>query len=110
MKKLFIIFLISLPAILTAASVGKWDIGGKVGLEQSSNTLGLKAAVKAEYMISEILTWRTDLEVMFPELNDPPAERNPDNFFSFASSFFSVSSAFDVNVQNIIIVNNTMIR
>ncbi|NLG17714.1 MAG: hypothetical protein GX556_10325 [Fibrobacter sp.] len=70
MKKLFIIILISLPAILTAGSAGRWDIGGKVGLEQNNSSLGLKAAVKAEYMISEMITWRTDFEVMLPELND----------------------------------------
>ena len=80
-----------------------WSLWEKVYFPANANEIVLSSvAIPPVALISDLS--------MFPELNDPPAERNPDNFFSFTSSFFSVSSAFDVNVQNIIIVNNTMIR
>ena len=49
---------------------GTWDIGGKVGMEQQGSVPGFKSALKAEYRYSRMVTWRTDLELLFPHLDD----------------------------------------
>lgn len=54
----------------SAIQSGNWDVGGKVSAISNGKAFGVKSAVKAEYHISQLLTWRTDLELQFPEIND----------------------------------------
>jgi hypothetical protein len=55
--------------VLVLASAGvagnPWKIGGRVGVRQNGNILIPTAAITAEYVLSDRLTWRTDFEAEF---------------------------------------------
>ena len=54
---------IALPTASLAG--GKWSYGGRVGMNQSGNTVVPSAALSAEYTMNKYLSWRTDAELSF---------------------------------------------
>ncbi len=60
-----ILLFISIPA-----TGGSWKVGGKVSVQQSDGQPDLVTAVTAEYQIITMLSWRTDLEMIFKDMKD----------------------------------------
>jgi len=55
---------------LTGTRLGKWTISGKVGVTESGSDVGVQGGIAAEYAISKMLSWRTDLNFLFPDLSE----------------------------------------
>jgi len=47
---------------------GNWDVGGNVAVVPQGEALRLKAAVYGEYSLMALLSWRTDIELIFQDL------------------------------------------
>lgn len=56
------------PAVATQS--GKWTVRGKIGVTESNNDVGMQGGVIAEYALSNMLSWRTDLNFRFPDLSN----------------------------------------
>jgi hypothetical protein len=65
-------YLIILLSVSLPVSGGTWKIGGKVSMQQGDGQPALVTAVTAEYQIISMLSWRTDLEMVFREMGKDP--------------------------------------
>jgi len=54
-----------LAIFVTAGAQGPWQVGGRVGVRQNGNVLIPTAAITAECVLNDRLTWRTDFEAQF---------------------------------------------
>lgn len=67
---LFIICILVSFATVRAAQIGRWNLGGKVGIVKVDSGYGMQAAVTAEYAVNAMLKWRTDLELLMRDATD----------------------------------------
>jgi len=62
-------FLASMTVLATAHSVladdGRWTFGGRVGANSSSGVTRTEMALNGEYVLGNMLTWRTDVAFVF---------------------------------------------
>ncbi len=61
------IFLLTIPVLVRAGD--PWKVGGRVGMRQDGSKLVPTAAITAEYLLGDKLSWRTDFEAQFRDLS-----------------------------------------
>lgn len=54
-----------LPGLLVA---DRWNVGGRIGMRQDGSKLVPTAAVTAEYLLYDRISWRTDIEAQSRDL------------------------------------------
>lgn len=61
------LLLLAIPFVARAGD--PWKVGGRVGMRQDGSKVVPTAAITAEYLLHDKLSWRTDFEAQFRDLS-----------------------------------------